>query len=75
MALTNNGEKIYEYYSEKADVCEFASDWCDFSTYYGKNVCYEWWKYTDEFAEWVLVWQPFGQYNHFELSTDEMSVA
>jgi hypothetical protein len=74
MALTQNGEIIFEYYAECQDICEFANDWCEFSIYYGTNVCYDWWKYTDEFAEWVLTWLPFGNENIFGLNTELESV-
>ena len=54
MAQTENGEKIFQYYCE-AGVLEFASDWMDFFLENGMtNQMYDWYKWCDEFAEWVL---------------------
>jgi hypothetical protein len=65
MAQTKNGQKIYDHYVQ-ADVMAFASDWTEFSIYYSrlwdnrKNYTSEWWKWCDEFAEWVLTYRPFN---------------
>ena len=61
MAHTNNGEKIYSYFANEAGTLEFASDWMDFFTQLGLgNQMYDWHKWCDEFAVWVL------DYNQFE---------
>jgi hypothetical protein len=59
MAQTKNGEKIFDYYC-KAGVLEFASDWMDFFIQNNmNNHMYDWHKWCDEFAEWVLISEHF----------------
>ena len=59
MAQTANGQKIYDYFAGEVTM-EFAELWTDFSIYYSnywgnrKNYTVEWWKWCDEFAEWVM---------------------
>jgi hypothetical protein len=59
MAQTENGQKIYDYFLGTVTM-EFADIWTEFSVYYShinnkpKNYTAEWWKWCDEFAEWVL---------------------
>ena len=66
MAQTENGQKIYDYYTE-ADVMTFAVDWTEFTLYYSNlwnnrnNYTAEWWKWCDEFAEWVIDNSPVGE--------------
>ena len=59
MAQTENGEKIFDYYCE-AGVLEFASDWMDFFIENNMtNQMYDWHKWCDEFAEWVILNTPY----------------
>ena len=61
MAQTENGEKIFQYYC-KAGALEFASDWMDFFLENGMtNQMYDWYKWCDEFAEWVLNYHQFEE--------------
>ena len=66
MAQTSNGQKVYDHYVN-ADVMTFASDWTEFTLYYAnlwdnrKNYTSEWHKWCDEFAEWVISHEPFGE--------------
>ena len=59
MAQTENGEKIFQYYCE-AGALEFASDWMDFFIENNMtNQMYDWHKWCDEFAEWVIINTPY----------------
>lgn len=55
MAQTQNGERIYDYYTLNTDILEFAHDWMQFftDTRLG-NKFHDWHKYCDEFAKWVI---------------------
>lgn len=70
MAQTENGDKIFNYYCE-AGVLEFASDWMDFFLENNmQNEMYDWHKWCDEFAEWVLISERFDG-NPFNLITEK----
>jgi len=70
MAQTENGDKIFDYYCE-AGALEFASDWMDFFIENNmRNEMYDWHKWCDEFAEWVLISERFDG-NPFNLITEK----
>ena len=59
MAQTENGEKIFQHYCD-ADTLTFASDWMDFFLDNGMtNQMWDWHKWCDEFAEWVILCTPY----------------
>ena len=67
MAQTENGQKVYDYYSSvNCDELEFAYDWCEFSMFEHSNIIYDWHKYCDEFADWIL--------NYSELDADKIGL-
>jgi hypothetical protein len=59
MAQTENGEKIFQHYCD-VDTLTFASDWMDFFLDNGiTNQMWDWHKWCDEFAEWVILSTPY----------------
>jgi hypothetical protein len=59
MAQTENGEKIFQHYCD-VDTLTFASDWMDFFLDNGMtNQIWDWHKWCDEFAEWVILSTPY----------------
>jgi hypothetical protein len=59
MAQTENGEKIFQHYCD-VDTLTFASDWMDFFLDNGMtNQMWDWHKWCDEFAEWVILCTPY----------------
>jgi len=70
---TENGCIIFKYYCE-AGTLEFASDWMDFFTENNMtNHMYDWHKWCDEFAEWVLISEHFED-GAFGLKKEEINV-
>ena len=71
MAQTENGEKIFQHYCE-ADTLSFASDWMDFFIENNMtNQMWDWYKWCDEFAEWVLISEHFDG-NPFNLNREKV---
>ena len=70
---TENGDIIFRFYCE-AGVLEFASDWMDFFIENNMgNQMYDWHKWCDEFAEWVLISERFED-GAFGLKKEEINV-
>jgi len=62
MAQTENGQKVYTFYTNTSiGTLEFAHDWMAFFLYLDQgNQMYSWHKWCDEFAEWVIDYDPEG---------------
>jgi hypothetical protein len=56
MAQTGNGQKIFDYYADaNISTLDFAYDWLEFFNAWGLgNEFYDWHKWCDEFAQYVI---------------------
>jgi antirestriction protein ArdC len=60
VALQTNGT-IARADAEGTDsVFDWASEWTDFSVNQGRNLLSDWWKYTEEFAQWKTENDPYA---------------
>ena len=60
VALQTNGDIAHADAKGADSVFDWASEWTDFSVNQGKNRLSDWWKYTEEFAQWKTENDPYA---------------